>query len=88
MPEAPRYCHRCGAAHTQTLCRRYRTDGIDWEAIMAYQVRPGVEMTLEQVGEVAGVSRERIRQVEFEALRKLSRRPSVRRAVTEALRQS
>lgn len=87
MSEAPRYCPRCGAAHATTLCRRRSDRGIDWEAIMAYQVRAGVEMTLEQVGEVAGVSRERIRQVEFEALRKLKLRPGVRRAVAEALRQ-
>jgi len=62
-----------------------RAGGIDWKAIMAYRVKPGVEMTLEQIGEIGGVSRERIRQVEFDALRKLARRPCVRAAVNEAL---
>lgn len=52
---------------------------------MAYRVKPGHEMTLEEIGEVMGCSRERVRQLEFSALRKLANRALVRHAVTEAL---
>ena len=79
------HCRRCGAAHVKA-CKRQRPGAIDWVAVMAYQVKPGREMTLEEIGEVAGCSRERVRQLEFAALRKLSHRLDVRRAVSEALR--
>ncbi len=80
----PPYCKRCGTAHAKG-CKGKRHGGIDWPAVMAYQIKPGHEMTLEEIGKIAGCSRERIRQLEFMALRKLSARPMVRAAVREAL---
>ncbi len=82
----PRYCKRCGSAHAVGECKPKRAGGIDWVAVMAHPIRPGHEMTLEAIAEVAGCSRERVRQIEFAALRKLAGRPMVRRAVQEALR--
>ncbi len=82
----PPYCHRCGGSHNRAvLCKSARTGGIDWVAIMAYQIKPGQEMTLKEIGDLAGCSRERIRQIEFAALKKLAARGMVRDAVTEAL---
>lgn len=78
------YCSRCGAAHVKA-CRPQRLGGADWPAVMAYQVKQGREMTLEEIGEVMGCSREYVRQIEFAALRKLANRGMVRAAVREAL---
>lgn len=83
--DTPTYCKRCGGAHA-FACEPRRFGAVDWVAVMAYQIRPGTEMSLEQIGEIAGCSRERVRQIEFDALRKLAARPTVRAAVTEALR--
>lgn len=78
-------CKRCGGFH-EYGCKRRTPGSIDWAAVMAYRVKSGQEMTLEEIGAVAGCSRERIRQVEFSALRKLAGRPAVKAAVNEALR--
>lgn len=79
------YCPRCGGAKHALQCRSVRYGGVDWVALMAYQVRDGHEMTLAEIGEVAGISRERVRQIEFDALRKLAGRPGVRKVVAGIL---
>ena len=43
---------------------------------------PGRQLTLEEIGKVMGVTRERVRQIEAHALRKL-RHPSRMRFITE-----
>lgn len=42
---------------------------------VADRVAAGDEVTLDEVGQLIGVSRERVRQVEAQALRKLQRKP-------------
>lgn len=43
-------------------------------------------MTLEEIGQVMGVTRERVRQIEAMALRKLRRNPKTRRMFEEILK--
>ena len=50
--------------------------------LLRYGLKDGVERTLEQVGQVFGVTRERIRQLEAKALRKL-RHPSRNKRIKE-----
>jgi len=52
--------------------RTYRS-GTNWPAVLAYEVQEGVEMTLEEIATVAGVTKEAVRQVEASAFRKLAR---------------
>ena len=51
---------------------------------LRFGLEGGKQMTLEQVGKVFGVTRERIRQIEAKALRKL-RHPARRRALKDYL---
>lgn len=44
------------------------------------------DMTLEQVGEILGVTRERVRQIESKALRILRANPEIRETGLSALR--
>ena len=81
------YCRLCGGKQHQWACAK-RESGTNWLALMEYKVRDGHEMTLEEIGEIAGVSRERIRQIEFRALRRLQHRPSVRKVVSLELEAS
>ena len=56
--------------------------GTSWSKLMAYEVVPGVEMTLEEIAHVAGVSKARIGQIYDVALRKLCR-DAARRLMAE-----
>jgi RNA polymerase primary sigma factor len=46
---------------------------------MRFGLEDGIPHTLEEVGEVFGVTRERIRQIEMKALKKLKNHPLINR---------
>ena len=47
--------------------------------LLAYPIEEGEEMTLEEIAAVAGITRERVRQIEQSAFRKLARLVAVMR---------
>ncbi len=61
------------------VCGQSLRNGAKWPALLAYQVKDGHEMTLEEIAQVAGITCERVRQIEASALRKLARRAAVLR---------
>jgi DNA-directed RNA polymerase sigma subunit (sigma70/sigma32) len=50
----------------------------------AMRENPGARLTLEQIANYGGCTRERVRQIESKALRKLRNRPQVLRMLGEA----
>lgn len=55
------------------------TQNGSWDRFLEYRVEEGVEMDLEEIARVAGVTKERVRQVFEIALRKFARRAAVAR---------
>jgi len=62
--------HALDAKERDVICRRY---GIEVDAEQGTVVQVDEGATLEQLAQALGVSRERIRQIEREALRKMRR---------------
>lgn len=54
-------------------CEGDDPDGVTYEDMIAFIDKHPDGATLEEVGEVLGITRERVRQIEFSALRKLRR---------------
>lgn len=66
------------ADHKQSPLERMRT-------VLVLRYLEG--MTLEQVGQIMGVTRERVRQIENKAIRMLRARPELRERATAILRE-
>lgn len=68
-------CPECGnpMSSTARVCVSCGDDGITWEECYAFVDSHPSGATLDEVGQALGVCRERIRQIEAVALRKLAR---------------
>lgn len=67
------------------VCGQQGRNAAKWKAIMAYRVIPGIELELEQIAEIGGVSKQACDQLLRRALQKLSRNPTMRQLAIQVL---
>jgi hypothetical protein len=70
-------------ARFASMACRSAASGARWDLLMSFKVCEGIELDLEQIAEVAHVSRECIRQIEEIALRKLARSALAKKVARE-----
>lgn len=72
----------------EVLKLRYALFGAAQDFKEVEETMPARELTLKQVGEIFGITRERVRQIEKRALFKLTKKPTVRKALSAFIADS